>query len=325
MERMDTPLPPGLFPKEKKPVAHPFRRAVVRGMAIVFSPLLTILIFVWFINTAYDYVFAPVAMGVREAFVWSIADVREDLVPEPHDETKALADGKVYRRLESGEFVPEVVYEKVARHRGEMPMPQTPKGIYRRYVELTYLRPYYATPFLLAVFILVLYLLGKFLAAGIGAFFWHRLEQIIHRLPLIRNVYSSVKQVSDFLFTEREIQYNRVVAIEYPRKGIWSLGFVTGDSLLDIRSAANEPVAAVLIPTSPAPVTGYTVTVLRSELIDLNLTVDQAIQYIVSCGVVVPPQQVWSMSASGGPPPPSDNGGGKLADAPAVRQPAPGA
>ena len=83
----------------------------------------------------------------------------------------------------------------------------------------------------------------------------------------------------------------KVVAVEYPRRGIWSLGFVTGESMLDIRSAANEPVVSVLIPTSPMPATGFTMTVLKSETIDMNITVDQALQFIVSCGVVVPPHQ----------------------------------
>jgi uncharacterized membrane protein len=62
--------------------------------------------------------------------------------------------------------------------------------------------------------------------------------------------------------------------------------------MLDIRSAANEPVLSVLMPTSPMPATGFTITVRKSEVVDLNLTVDQAIQFVVSCGVVVPPQQV---------------------------------
>ncbi|MEO8497700.1 MAG: DUF502 domain-containing protein, partial [Planctomycetota bacterium] len=82
----------------------------------------------------------------------------------------------------------------------------------------------------------------------------------------------------------------RVVAVEYPRKGIWSVGFVTGESFADIRAAANEPVLSVLIPTSPLPMTGMTVTVLKSEAVDLNVTIDQAIQFFVSCGVVVPKQ-----------------------------------
>ncbi|MFW6125214.1 MAG: DUF502 domain-containing protein, partial [Pirellulales bacterium] len=148
-------------------------------------------------------------------------------------------------------------------------------------------------------FILLLYLLGKFMAAGIGRFFWNLFEQGIHRLPLVRNVYSSVKQVSDFLFSETNIEYTRVVAVEYPRKGIWSLGFVTGESLADIRGAANEAVLSVLVCTSPMPMTGFTVAVRRSETVDLNITIDQAFQYIVSCGVVVPPQQVLELTGNG--------------------------
>jgi uncharacterized membrane protein len=82
------------------------------------------------------------------------------------------------------------------------------------------------------------------------------------------------------------------VAIEYPRKGIWQLAFVTGESLGDIAAAANEPVLAVLVPTSPMPFTGFTVTVKRSETLDLSITMEQALQFIVSCGVVAPPHEV---------------------------------
>ena len=204
-----------------------------------------------------------------------------------------------FRQDRAGIVAPqhEEVLDEVEDDPGE-PAPQTAQAVYRRYVELTYLRPYLSVPFVLAVFVILLYLLGRFMAAGIGRFFWGLFERGIHQLPLIRNVYSSVKQVSDFLFTERDIEYTRVVAVEYPRKGIWSLGLVTGESMLDIRSAAKEPVLSVLIPTSPMPVTGYTVTVAKSETIDLNITIDQAFQFVVSCGVVVPPQQLQQLRQS---------------------------
>ncbi len=107
-----------------------------------------------------------------------------------------------------------------------------------------------------------------------------------------------MKQVTDFMLSEGDIEYTRVVAVEYPRRGMWSLAFVTGEGLLDIRSAANEPVVTVLIPTSPAPFTGFTVTVKKSEVVDLNITIDQAFQFIVSCGVVVPPQQLQQVLAA---------------------------
>jgi len=117
---------------------------------------------------------------------------------------------------------------------------------------------------------------------------------VIHRVPLVRNVYSSAKQVTEFVFNHQELKFTRVVAVQYPRINTWTIGFVTGESFLDIRTVANEPILAVLVPTSPMPVTGFTTTVLKSETIDLNITVDQALEYIVSCGVVVPPHQFHS-------------------------------
>ena len=73
------------------------------------------------------------------------------------------------------------------------------------------------------------------------------------------------------------------------------MGFVTGEGLSSIHDAAGEPVLTVLIPYSPVPITGCTITVRKSECIDLNITFDQACQFIVSCGVVVPPQQLGQM------------------------------
>jgi uncharacterized membrane protein len=130
------------------------------------------------------------------------------------------------------------------------------------------------------------------MAAGIGSFFASRFDQLILRVPGVRAVYSAVKQVSDFLFSQREIRATRVVAVEFPRQGIWSVGFVTGESLMAIGEAAGEPVVAVLIPYSPVPVTGCTITVRKRDCVDLDITFDQACQFIVSCGVVVPPQQL---------------------------------
>ena len=279
---------------------HPFRKAVFRGMGVVFPPLFTILIFVWVINTTQSYVLEPVTVAVREALVRTTADIRVGLEPTTPGGDTAQADGLVYHRVGNNTFVPKYVYDKATEQPGDVPLTSA-MDVYRRYVELTYLRPYYTVPCFLAVFVLLLYMLGKIMAAGIGRFFWNRFEQGIHRLPLVRNVYSSVKQVTDFLFAEREIEYTRVVAVEYPRIGIWSLGFVTGESMLDIAAAANESVISVLMCTSPMPMTGFTVTVRRSEVIDLNITVDQAFQYIISCGVVVPPHQFQRLESSPAP------------------------
>ncbi len=146
-------------------------------------------------------------------------------------------------------------------------------------------------PVFLIVFTTALFFLGRLFTFGLGRWFVHSFDRGVLRIPIVNKVYGSVKQVTDFAFSEREIEFNRVVAIEYPSKGIWSLGFVTGNSMREIAEATGEEMLSVLMPTSPMPMTGFTVTVKKAEAIDLNLTIDEAIQFIISCGVVVPPQQ----------------------------------
>ena len=273
----------------------PFRRAVVRGLGIILPPLLTIVIFLWVGGTINNYVLKPVEAVVRNVIAIQLDNGVRKSIPGAEPGQMVVVDPATsasYHRLANNEFVPLDVYNKVRITLGELPMPTTGKAMYRRYVEVVYLTPQRVVPVFIVVFVLAMYLFGKFLAAGIGRFFLDTIEKIIHRLPIIRNVYSAVKQVTDFIFSEREMEYTRVVAIEYPRRGVWSFGLVTGESLLDIRSAANEPVVSLLIPSSPAPVTGYTVTVKKSETVDLNMTIDEAFQFIVSCGVVVPPHQM---------------------------------
>lgn len=299
-----TPEPP------KKRALDPFRRAVLRGLGVLLPPLLTIVIFLWVGATISKYLLAPLQDGTRWVLLEYASDIRDARSFDPGDIERvtddennqryrvAELDGLRYRETPDRKFIPREVYQEASAAAQGKPLPDTARGIYGLYHDATTLRPVVVVPFFLAVFVLALYLLGKFLAAGIGSFFWAQFESLIHRLPVVRNVYSSVKQVTDFLFTDPEMEFTRVVAIEYPRKGIWTVAFVTGESMLDIESAANESVMSVLIPTSPMPFTGFTVTVKKSETIDLNLSIDQAFQFIISCGVVVPPQQLTAAAAA---------------------------
>ncbi|MCS5629417.1 MAG: DUF502 domain-containing protein, partial [Pirellulaceae bacterium] len=130
--------------------------------------------------------------------------------------------------------------------------------------------------------------------ARVGRGMFNLFEKIINRIPLIRNVYSSVKQVTDFIVGDREqeMEFNQVVAVQYPSQGIWSIGFVTGTTLRTLHEEHGEPFVSVLMPTSPMPATGFTISVPVSQTVSLNITMDQAIQFVVSCGVVVPRSQV---------------------------------
>jgi uncharacterized membrane protein len=272
--------------------------AVYRGLGVVLPPLLTVAIFLWVGNSVRQYLLEPVTHAAREGLVWWLSDVRRDVGPDEDANAPGIqtAEGSFERVGRTEDFVPFEVAETVRQHLGPSRMPTTASDMYRRYVEVRYLRPWVVIPLFLCVFILLLYLLGKFLAVGIGQFFVNLFDRGAASLPLVRSVYSAIKQVTDLLFSEREIEHTRIVAVEFPSKGIWSIGFVTSDSLLDIRDAADEPVLAVLVPYSPWCMTGCTITVRKSDTVDLNMTVDQAFQFVVSCGVVVPPHQLASLA-----------------------------
>lgn len=277
--------------ERRTPIAYPFRTAVLRGLGVVLPPLITVVIFLWIGGTVNIYVLRPVNAGARNLLVRAIADIRhpDELPPESRSKVNpVLSDGMILQRLDSGNYVPKYVYDKVAARAIDGRVPSNSFDVYAQYVELTYLRPYLVVPTTLCLFILALYLLGKFLAAGIGRIFLNLFEGAIVRIPLVRNVYSAVKQVSDFLLTERQVTNSRVVAIEYPRKGMWQIAMVTGEGMEHLEEAAGEPVLSVFVPCSPMPMTGFTAAVRKSETIELDLTMDQAIQFIVSCGVVIP-------------------------------------
>jgi uncharacterized membrane protein len=289
---MDVPQTPELKPP--RPL-DPFRRAIVRGLGVLLPPLLTIVIILWVWNTVADYLLVPAENLARRGLVY-IHDKNivpaDEVPPNKIVEGGALIDDHPYRQTGDGQFIPAEHYDEAKVLAGREPLPASAEEVYRLYVEGIFLPRRIVIPVFLCAFLLTLYLLGKFLAAGVGRFFWAYMERGITRLPVVRNVYSSVKQVTDFMFSEREIEYTRVVAIEYPRRGIWQIAFVTGESLMDVACAANEPVLAVFLPCSPMPFTGFTAIVKRSETIDLNISMEQALQYVVSCGVVLPPQQL---------------------------------
>ena len=287
---------------------NPFRIATLRGLAVVLPPLLTIVFFVWAWNAIDRAILRPVETLARRSIAWSIDDSHEDAEIQKKVGARQGSFNEnrtVYSNKEGNQYsqilqawLPTEVVATVNASPGTPP-PTTANDYYVRYVELRFLKRHLVIPAFLALLLALMYLVGKLLAAGVGRFFHALIESLINRLPIIRNVYSSVKQVTDFVFNESDIQYTRVVAVEYPRRGIWSMGFVTGDSMLDIRNASGEPMLSILMPTSPMPATGFTISVPKSETIDLDITIDQAIQFCVSCGVVVPDHQMAKSALEG--------------------------
>lgn len=133
------------------------------------------------------------------------------------------------------------------------------------------------------------YVLGRLVGGYLGRRLLSAFEAGLLTVPGIRSVYPALKQVVEFLFggETKTLQFNRVVMIEYPRPGLWQMGLVTGDATPEIAAACGDSVT-VFIPNSPAPFSGWTVTVPRGDVREIPLTVDEALRYLVSAGVVVP-------------------------------------
>jgi len=137
---------------------------------------------------------------------------------------------------------------------------------------------------LLVTGILVANILGRKLV-----YFW---ESVLKRIPLVRSIYSAAKQFAEIVFTDSTQSFNRVMLIEYPRKGLYSLCFQTSSNLGEVQAKTGEDVVCVFIPTTPNPTSGLILMVPKSEVIELDMEIEEALQMIVSLGVVVPAWQV---------------------------------
>ncbi|MFA5554787.1 MAG: DUF502 domain-containing protein [Phycisphaerae bacterium] len=142
--------------------------------------------------------------------------------------------------------------------------------------------------FLIALIIVCV--VGWTLASVIGRGLWRRIEKLIMNAPFLRHVYPYIKQITDFLLAQdkKDQLFMRVVAVEYPRKGIWSIGFVTGEGLKKIAKHQQKEFVSILIPTSPTPFTGFVIIVAKEETVDLELSIEDAMRFVISGGVVTP-------------------------------------
>lgn len=114
---------------------------------------------------------------------------------------------------------------------------------------------------------------------------WHAL---LHRIPVVRSIYSGVKQVSDTLFSEKGNAFRQAVLVQWPREGMWTIGFVTGTPGGDLVNHLTGDYLSVFVPTTPNPTGGYFVMLKKSDCIVLAMSVDEALTYVISMGVIVP-------------------------------------
>ena len=286
-----------------------------RGLGVVLPPLLTIVVLIWAWKTIESYVLRPCEWVVRWGIVsyyehseWTLDEIPKNAILDKNRNDHFTYEGYSYVPAPAGrKYIPSHVVEEVEQNAdyfdSESPPLVSANAYWHRYVRVHWMPRWVVIPVFLIVFMTVLYFVGRLFTFSLGRWFFRQFDGAILRIPFVNKVYGSVKQVTDFAFSEREIEFNNVVAVQYPSKGIWSLGFVTGNSIRELKNATGESMLSVLMPTSPMPMTGFTVTVKRSDTIDVDMTIDEAIQFVISCGVVVPPNQRVEALADDGPRP----------------------
>ena len=277
--------------REKAPKRSNFRRFFLRGLAIVLPSVLTI----WLLFIVYNFLQEKIARPINQGVRWAILTATP--WPAPALDIAALPADKPLSAEEQNKW--QATLDQKRRQEWQA------AGYSIRWLQdenrqrrLTAWWKRYAIGMDLiglAGAVVVIYVVGAFLGSFIGRRLYHRGEELVAKVPLIRQVYPSVKQVTDFLTggdNSQAMQFNRVVAVQYPRKGLWSVGLVTGDTMHLIQEKAGAPCMTVFIPSSPTPFTGYVITVPKTDTIDLPISVEQALRFTVSGGVIIPPTQI---------------------------------
>ncbi len=139
------------------------------------------------------------------------------------------------------------------------------------------------------VVLVVLFFTGFIASNFFGRYLLSLGDDLLEHIPLVRSIYSTAKQISDTMFSKKGKAFRKVVMIRYPQKDTWSLAFLTSDSLGELNVKAPRPLISVFIPTTPNPTSGFLILVPPEDVIELDMSVDEAFKMIVSLGVIVPP------------------------------------
>lgn len=122
-------------------------------------------------------------------------------------------------------------------------------------------------------------------------------EEILSRVPVVKSIYSSVKQVSDTIFSDSSNSFRQALLVEFPRKGSWTVAFLTGEPGGDVANHLTDNFVSVYVPTTPNPTGGYFLMMPKADVVALDMTVDQALKYIISMGSVMPEIKSEKMNA----------------------------
>lgn len=148
-----------------------------------------------------------------------------------------------------------------------------------------------------AVMLVGLLLTGVFAANFVGQWWLRQWDRILQNIPIVKSIYSSVKQVSDTLFSSSGNAFREAVLVQYPRQGSWTIAFVTGKPGGEVAGRLPGEMVSVYVPTTPNPTSGFFLMMPREDVHVLNMSVDEALKYVISMGVVAPPESAAAVAA----------------------------
>ena len=265
-----------------------FKTFFLRGLGILLPSIVTF----WILWQAFTFVQGnvaePINRGVRIVVLWA--------TPKVIPETK-LPDWYVVSQQEVDDFRETEAGVKLGAEASDQSLTSE---IQRSRLRQFWHRHWYLDGTGLLIAIVVLYLIGALLSGFIGRQVYTRIERLLSSLPGFKQVYPHVKQLVDMVMGEQKMAFSRVVLLEYPRKGIWTVGLVTSSSMRPVAEVAGGPVLSILIPTSPTPFTGFVINVLESDVIELDISIEEALRFLITGGVLVPDQ--FKMDPAAGVP-----------------------
>lgn len=264
-----------------------FKRFFGRGLAILLPSILTL----WILWYAFAFVFNNVAVPINRGIRWSVVRAAPEVIssrPERQPpwyrvseaeraEFLKLPEGKAFRESDAAEVDREVRAQKLAT---------------------LWQSHWYLSGTGLVTGIILIYLAGMLLGGLIGRRVYSKFEAWISRIPGFKQVYPHVKQVVNLIMGDSPMAFKRVVLVEYPRKGVWSVGLVTSASLKAVSDQAGGPTLSVFIPSTPTPFTGFVINVPEDQVVDLQLSVDEAIRFALTGGVLIPEHQKMATEAA---------------------------
>ena len=143
----------------------------------------------------------------------------------------------------------------------------------------------------MVILIIVLTLIGALTAGLLGRWLLQTGERILNRMPVIRSVYSATKQIFETVLAQQSNAFREAVLVEYPRRGIWAIAFITGRTEGEVQNLTEEETVNIFLPTTPNPTSGFLLFLPREEVVHLDMSVEEAIKMVISGGIVTPPDR----------------------------------